>query len=71
MPPLAAFVAVTAVFAVGVLIGGIVGALMLGALAVPAGMLLAASWSRLRPPERTLRLMVLLVLVAVAISVAA
>lgn len=71
MPPLAAFVAVTAVFAVGVLIGGIVGALMLGALAVLAGMLLAASWSRLRPPERTLRLMVLLVLVAVAISVAA
>lgn len=71
MPPLAAFVAVTAVFAAGVLIGGIAGALMLGALAVLAGMLLAAAWPRLRPPERALRLVVLLVLVAVAISVAA
>ena len=70
VPPLAAFVAVTAVFAVGVLVGGIAGALVLGALAVLAAMLLVASWSRLRPPERALRLVVLLVLVAVAISVA-
>lgn len=71
VPPLAAFVAVTAVFAAGVLIGGIVGALVLGALAVLVATLLAASWPRLRPPERALRVVVLIVLVAIAISVAA
>jgi len=66
----AAFVAVAAVFALGVLLGGVAGAIVLGVLAVGAAMLLAASWPRLRPAERALRVMVLLVLVAVAISVA-
>lgn len=69
MPPAAAFVAVAAVFATGILVGGPTGAVVLGILAVLVGLLLVASWPRLRPPERALRLIVLLMLIAVAISV--
>lgn len=68
--PLAAFLAVTAVFTAGVLIGGVAGAVLLGVLAVGAGLLLAATWPRLGPAERAVRVVVLLVLVAVAVSVA-
>jgi ABC-type uncharacterized transport system permease subunit len=63
------FLAVAAVFAAGVLVGGAVGALLLGALAVLIAALLAVAWPRLAPAERGLRLVVLLVLVAVAVSV--
>jgi hypothetical protein len=69
VPPAAAFVAVAAVFATGVLVGGLAGAVALGILAVFVGLLLVTSWPRLRPPERALRLIVLLSLIAVAISV--
>ena len=68
--PLAAFLAVAAVFTAGVLIGGVAGAVLLGLLAVGVGLLLAATWPRLGTAERTVRLVVLLVLVAVAVSVA-
>ena len=70
VPLVAAFVAVAAVFTIGVLLGGAAGAVLLGVLAVFVALLLAASWPGLRPPERALRLFVLLVLIAVAISVA-
>lgn len=68
--PLAVFLAVAAVFTAGVLIGGVAGAVLLGVLAVGVGLLLAATWPRLGPAERAVRVVVLLVLVAVAVSVA-
>ena len=70
VPPAAAFVAVAAVFAIGVLVGGAAGAVLLGGLAVLVTLLLVGAWPRLRPPERVLRVIVLLTLIAVAISVA-
>jgi hypothetical protein len=69
VPPLVAFLAVAAIFAAGVLIGGGTGALLLGALAAGVAVLLATTWSVLAPGQRVGRVLVLLVLVAVAISV--
>lgn len=66
-PPVA-FVVVLAVFVVGVWWGGVVGAVLLGALAVFAATLLTATWHRLSGPDRTVRLVVLAVLVAVAVQ---
>jgi hypothetical protein len=68
VPPLVVFLVVTAVFATGVLVGGVAGAGLLTALAVLIGALLAAAWARLAPAERALRLVVLLVLFAIAVS---
>jgi hypothetical protein len=65
--PLAAFVVVIGLFLAGVLVSGVVGALLLGLLAVGVGVLLATTWRVLGPSERVLRLLVLAVLVAVAI----
>jgi hypothetical protein len=65
--PALAFGAVLVVFAVGVWWGGAPGALLLGSLAFAVGALLAASWPRLSHPERAVRLMVLLVLIAIAL----
>jgi len=67
--PLVAFLVVAAVFAVGVIMGGGTGALLLGALAVGVAVLLAATWRALSPGQRTGRVLVLVVLAAVAISV--
>jgi hypothetical protein len=69
VPPAVAFAGALAVFAAGVLIGGVPGAIVLGTLAVLAGALLASAWPRLRPAERTVRLLVLLMLAVIAISV--
>jgi len=69
VPPAAVFVVVAAVFAAGVFVGGAAGAVLLGLLAVLVAVLLAASWPRLRPSERALRVLVLLTVIAVAISV--
>lgn len=66
-PPVV-FLVVAAVFATGVLVGGAIGVALLVALAAAVGVLLAATWPRLTPAERTLRLLVLLVLAAIAIS---
>jgi hypothetical protein len=68
VPPLVAFLVVAAVFAAGVLIGGAAGAGLLAGLAALVAALLVVAWPRLTPVERALRLLVLLVLVAVAIS---
>jgi hypothetical protein len=70
IPPAAAFVAVAVVFAIGVIVGGATGAVLLGLLAVLVALLLAAAWPRLRPSERALRVLVLLTVIAVALSVA-
>ena len=68
--PVLAFAAVVAVFAVAVVLGGPVGALLLALLAVGVAVLLATTWARLSPPERLARVLVLAVLVAVAVGVA-
>jgi hypothetical protein len=65
--PLAVFVVVIGLFAAGVLVSGVVGALLLGVLAVGVGVLLATTWRLLAPTERVARLVVLAILVAVAI----
>ena len=67
--PIVAFLVVAAVFAVGVLVGGGTGALLLGLLAVGVAVLLAATWHALTPAQRAGRVLVLVVLAAVAISV--
>lgn len=64
--PLLAFLAVLAVFALGVWLGGPLGALLLGLLAAAIGVLLAVTWSRLSGSERAIRLLVLLVVIAIA-----
>ena len=68
--PVLAFAAVAVVFAVAVVVGGPVGALLLALLAVGVALLLATTWARLSPPERLARALVLAVLVAVAVGVA-
>lgn len=68
VPPAVAFLVVAGVFAAGALIGGAVGAAMLVALAALLAVLLAATWPRLSTAERALRVVVLLVLVAVALQ---
>lgn len=68
--PVLAFLVVAAVFAVAVVAGGLVGALLLALLAAGVAVLLATTWARLSPPERLARTLVLAVLVAVAVGVA-
>lgn len=69
IPPLVVFVIVIAVFTLGVVIGGGTGALLLGLLAVGVAVLLVATWPVLAPGQRVGRALILVVLVAVAISV--
>jgi hypothetical protein len=69
VPPFAVFLLVVAVFVVGILIGGSVGALLLGVLAAGVAVLLAVTWQALSSSERAGRVLVLAVLVAVAVSV--
>lgn len=66
--PALAFLVVLAVFALGVWLGGVVGALVLGSLAAAVGVLLAVTWPGLTTTERSLRLLVLLVVVAIALQ---
>lgn len=66
--PAVAFLVVLVVFVAGIWWGGPGGALLLGVLALAVGALLAATWSRLSGPDRALRLVVLLVLVAIALQ---
>jgi hypothetical protein len=69
VPPFAVFLLVAAVFVVGILIGGAVGALLLGILAAGVAVLLAVTWHALSSSERAGRVFILAVLVAVAVSV--
>jgi hypothetical protein len=66
--PLAAFVAVLVVFGVAVWLRGAVGALLLAVLGVGVLAMLAVTWQALRPSERMLRVLVILILAGVAIS---
>jgi predicted neutral ceramidase superfamily lipid hydrolase len=67
--PVVAFLVVLAVFLGGIWWGGLPGALLLGVLAVAVAVLLAATWPRLSAPERAIRLLVVLALVAIALQV--
>ncbi len=69
VPPVAVFLVVAAVFVVGVVVGGPVGALLLGVLAAAVAVLLAVTWGAMTPAQRMGRVLVLAVLVAVAVSV--
>jgi hypothetical protein len=64
----AAFGVVVVVFGLAVWVRGAVGALLLGVLGVGLLVLLAATWRVLRPADRVLRVIVVLILAAVAIS---
>ncbi|MFD9704314.1 hypothetical protein [Lentzea sp. NPDC059081] len=66
--PVVAFVLVLGLFITGVLVGGTLGAVLLGVLVVGAGILLAAAWRVLSPAQRTLRVVVLLVLVLITVE---
>ena len=68
VPPVAVFVVVVAVFAAAVIVGGVVGAFLLGLLALGVAGLLAATWPRLSPGGRAVRVFVLVVLVAIAVG---
>lgn len=66
--PVVAFLLVLGLFITGVLVGGVVGAVLLGALVVGAATLLAATWKVLSPAQRTLRVVVLLVLLVITVE---
>jgi hypothetical protein len=66
--PAFAFLGVLLVFLVAVWWGGTPGALLLLLLALGVGALLAATWQRLKPPDRAIRVFALLVLVAIALQ---
>lgn len=59
---------VLAVFTVGVVIGGVLGAAVVALLSLAAGGLLVAHWSVLDPRIRTFRAVVVLLGFAVALS---
>jgi len=68
VPPAAAFGVVVVVFGLAVWVRGAVGAILLGALGVGLLVLLAGTWRALRPADRVLRVVVVLILAAVAVS---
>ncbi|TDQ53966.1 hypothetical protein EV188_106112 [Actinomycetospora succinea] len=68
VPAVAVFAVVVVVFAAGVILGGVLGAALLGVLALGVAALLVATWPRLGPGERAVRLLVLVVLVAIAVG---
>nr|CTQ96255.1 hypothetical protein [Kibdelosporangium sp. MJ126-NF4] len=65
--PIAVFAVVIAVFVTGVLVSGLIGAVLLGLLAAAVAVLLATTWPVLRPNERLLRVLVLGILIVVAV----
>ena len=68
VPPLAAFLVVLVVFGVAVWLRGVVGAVLLGALGVGMLAMLAVTWQTLKPADRVLRVVVILILAGVAVS---
>lgn len=70
VPAVAVFLVVVVVFAVGVVVGGTVGALLLGLLALGVAALLAVTWARLSPAERVVRVLCLAALAAIAVGLA-
>ncbi|ONI92533.1 hypothetical protein ALI22I_03675 [Saccharothrix sp. ALI-22-I] len=69
VPAPAVFLLVLLLFGLGVWLQGVVGALLLGVLALGVAVLLATTWQLLAPSARVLRLLVLAVLVLITVSV--
>lgn len=68
VPPLAAFLVVIVVFGVAVWLHGVVGAVLLGVLGLGVLGLLVGTWRVLKPADRVLRVIVVLVLFGIAAS---
>jgi hypothetical protein len=68
VPPLVAFLGVLVVFAVAIWLRGVAGAVLLGVLGLGLLGLLAVTWQALRPADRVLRVVVVIILVGVAVS---
>lgn len=68
VPPVAVFAVVVVVFAVAVIVGGGLGAVLLGVLAVGVALMLAATWPALTPGQRAGRVLVLVLLIIIAVS---
>jgi hypothetical protein len=68
VPPFAAFIVVLVVFGLAIWLRGVTGAILLGVLGLGVLGLLAATWQVLRPADRLLRVIVVAILAAVAIS---
>jgi len=68
VPPSAAFGVVVVVFGLAVWVRGAAAAALLGVLGVGLVVLLATTWQVLRPADRVLRVIVVLILAAVAVS---
>lgn len=68
VPPAAAFLVVLVVFGLAIWLHGVVGAVLLGVLGLGVLALLAATWRVLKPADRVLRVIVVLILAGVAIS---
>jgi hypothetical protein len=68
VPPVAAFFGVLVVFGIAIWLRGVVGAALLGALGLGVLAMLAVTWQTLRPGDRVLRMIVVLILAGVAVS---
>ncbi|MCK2241034.1 MULTISPECIES: DUF6703 family protein [unclassified Crossiella] len=68
MPPPVVFLVAAAVFAAGVIVGGVLGAVLLAALGLFVLAMVVSTWPRLRTPDRVLRIVVLAILVGVIVS---
>jgi uncharacterized protein DUF6703 len=68
VPPIAVFVVVVAVFAAGVIVRGVPGAVLLGVLAAGVALMLAATWETLAPGQRFARTLILGLLIIIAVS---
>jgi hypothetical protein len=68
VPPVAAFLVVLVVFGLAIWLHGVVGAVLLGALGLGVLGLLAATWQVMKPADRVLRVIVVVILAGVAIS---
>jgi len=66
--PALAFAAVLALFVLGIWLGGPAGAAVLVLLAAGAGVLLTTTWPRLSAPERSIRVLVIAVVVGIALE---
>lgn len=66
--PLAAFLVVLVVFGIAVVVRGMTGAVLLGVLGLGVVAMLAATWQVLKPADRVLRVLVVLILAGVAIT---
>lgn len=68
MPALLPFVVMLVVLLTGVFVGGVIGAILLALPIAFLGWLLYLTWPHLRMPERLLRVAVLLLVLAIAVT---